>query len=152
MFSYLQSMDLYVKKIINLNRTKKTHIPALDFAIFCAIPRARFQKNSGTVLTAPIPITERKNTMRKHQIDILNNLRLQGFKPTAIARKLDVSVNTGKSYIRRHPDIPDMLLCEYCGKPVRQNSGRKAKRFCSDKCRISYWNRRRRKKGKIYAK
>ena len=41
MFSYLQSMDLYVKKIINLNRTKKTHIPALDFAIFCAIPRAR---------------------------------------------------------------------------------------------------------------
>ena len=33
-----------------------------------------------------------------------------------------------------------------------QNGGRKAKRFCSDKCRMSYWNRRRRKDGKIYAK
>lgn len=29
-------------------------------------------------------------------------------------------------------------LC--CGKPVRQNPGRKQKRFCSDICRNKWWN------------
>ena len=83
--------------------------------------------------------------MYKQQIDKLNNLRLQVHKPTFIAAVLDLSVNTVKSHIRRHPERPNTLACEYCGKPVLQNEGRKAKRFCSDKCRITYWNNKRRK-------
>ena len=31
-------------------------------------------------------------------------------------------------------------LCEYCGKDVKQLPGRKLKRFCSDKCRMAWWN------------
>ena len=27
-----------------------------------------------------------------------------------------------------------------CGKPVAQKEGRKEKKFCSDKCRTSWWN------------
>ncbi|MBR0277655.1 MAG: response regulator transcription factor [Clostridia bacterium] len=82
--------------------------------------------------------------MRKYEINKLNNLRIQGYKPTAIARELGISVNTIKAHIRRHPDIPNTLLCEHCGKPVLQHEGRKAKRFCNDKCRMSYWNKKRR--------
>lgn len=83
--------------------------------------------------------------MHKQQLDKLNSMRLQGYKPTFIATVLGISVNTVKSHIRRHPEIPNTLLCEYCGKPVMQNEGRKAKRFCSDKCRVAYWNNKRRK-------
>ncbi len=83
--------------------------------------------------------------MYKQQLDKLNNLRLQGYKPTFIAAVLGLSVNTVKSHIRRHPVIPNTLNCEHCGKPILQNEGRKAKRFCSDKCRITYWNNKRRK-------
>ena len=83
--------------------------------------------------------------MYKQQLDKLNKLRLQGYKPTFIAAVLGLSVNTIKSHIRRHPVIPNTLNCEHCGKPVLQNEGRKAKRFCSDKCRITYWNNKRKK-------
>ncbi|MCD8074180.1 MAG: hypothetical protein LUF27_03930 [Lachnospiraceae bacterium] len=30
--------------------------------------------------------------------------------------------------------------CLCCGVPVRQNPGRKEKKFCSDKCRNKWWN------------
>ena len=84
-----------------------------------------------------------ETNMYKRQINELNNMRLQGYKPTYIAKTLGISVNTVKSHIRRHPQIPNTHNCEYCGKAVLQNEGRKLKRFCSDKCRISYWNKRR---------
>jgi endogenous inhibitor of DNA gyrase (YacG/DUF329 family) len=35
-----------------------------------------------------------------------------------------------------------MTPCEFCGQSVRQSEHRKRKRFCSDKCRMSWWNRR----------
>lgn len=83
--------------------------------------------------------------MHKQQLDKLNSMRLQGHKPTYIATVLGISVNTVKSHIRRHPEMPNTLICECCGKPVLQNDGRKLKRFCSDKCRSSYWNNKRKK-------
>ena len=83
--------------------------------------------------------------MHKQQLDKLNSMRLQGHKPTYIATALGISVNTVKSHIRRHPEIPNTLICECCGEPVLQNDGRKLKRFCSDKCRSSYWNNKRKR-------
>lgn len=32
-------------------------------------------------------------------------------------------------------------LCESCSKPIKQNTGRKVKRFCSDACRNTWWNK-----------
>lgn len=32
-----------------------------------------------------------------------------------------------------------ILNCPQCGKPVTQRSGHK-KKFCSDRCRMEYWN------------
>ena len=34
-----------------------------------------------------------------------------------------------------------ILNCPQCGKPVTQRSGHK-KKFCSDRCRMEYWNSR----------
>lgn len=84
--------------------------------------------------------------MKIHEIEQLNQLRLQGVPPSAIARELGLSVNTVKSYIRRHPDLPNIKHCLCCGIPVAQHKGRKQKKFCSDRCRITYWNHRYRGK------
>lgn len=75
----------------------------------------------------------------------IDALRRAGYTPTMIAEKLGISVNTVKSHIRRHP-MTDKPRCLFCGAVVRQNEGRKQKKFCSNKCRMGYWNRRYRSK------
>ena len=80
--------------------------------------------------------------MNREIIRQIDRMRLDGSTPTAMARKLGISVNTVKSHIRRHPVIPGTLPCVCCGRPVLQNAGRKAKKYCSDRCRITYWNHR----------
>jgi endogenous inhibitor of DNA gyrase (YacG/DUF329 family) len=59
-----------------------------------------------------------------------------------IAVRLNISINTVKSFCRRHNLAVkvDKSVCEQCGKPIMQNPGRKQKRFCSDKCRNKWWN------------
>ncbi len=73
-------------------------------------------------------------------------LRQQGYSYNEIAMKLGVSMNSVKSYCRRN-NIPfntlgkDVTFCEYCGDLISRNTRHK-KRFCSDSCRMKYWNRR----------
>ena len=86
--------------------------------------------------------------MRKQVIDRINALRIDGKPPSVIASALGISVNTVKSYIYRHPQIPGTHRCLGCGKAVLQPDGRKEKKFCSDRCRSSYWNTRYREGGK----
>ena len=85
--------------------------------------------------------------MKKQESDKLNQLRLHGVPPSAIAQELGLSVNTVKSYIRRHPNIGNTVKCQWCDEPVLQSAGRKQKKFCSDRCRITYWNHRYRREG-----
>lgn len=66
-------------------------------------------------------------------------LREKGYGYKRIASELNLSVNTVKSYCRRHP-VPavksnDDSVCLNCGKPIEQIPQRKKKKFCSDKCR-----------------
>ncbi|MBR2418504.1 MAG: RNA polymerase subunit sigma-70 [Clostridia bacterium] len=70
----------------------------------------------------------------------INEMRLKGYKPSAIAAVLGIPPGTVRSYIHRHPDMPNTKLCKHCGKPVPQNIGHKEKKFCSDKCRMAWWN------------
>ena len=83
--------------------------------------------------------------MKKHEIVKLNQMRLRGEPPSVIARELGLSINTVKSYIHRHPNIGNTIKCQWCEKPVLQSAGRKEKKFCSDRCRITYWNHRYRR-------
>jgi endogenous inhibitor of DNA gyrase (YacG/DUF329 family) len=69
-------------------------------------------------------------------------LRRNGAGYGTIASQLGVSINTVKSFCRRHSLAapPTDHLCEQCGRPITQNPGRKRKRFCSDACRNKWWN------------
>ncbi len=78
--------------------------------------------------------------MKKEDMIAIGNMRLQGKSAGAIAVALGLSVNTVKSYLRRHPDMGCTHFCPQCGKPVMQVEGRKEKKFCSDQCRSRWWN------------
>ena len=58
--------------------------------------------------------------MTKHEIEILNVMRSRGKTAMDIALTLQISVNTVRL--------------------ILQVKGRKAKYFCSDKCRNAWWN------------
>lgn len=79
--------------------------------------------------------------MTKHEIEILNIMRSRDKSAADIAIALGLSVNTVRSYIRRHPPKDTVEVgCRQCGKPVMQHKGRKSKYFCSDRCRNAWWN------------
>jgi len=80
--------------------------------------------------------------MNRTVISQIDSMRLDGHTPTAIANTLGISLNTVKSHIRRHPVISGTQPCVCCGKPVIQTDGRKVKKYCSDRCRVNYWNHR----------
>lgn len=86
------------------------------------------------------------NDTQKLQIQ---RLRAEGYGYGKIAEKLGISLNTVKTYCRRHgfggvavkpKEEGEKKFCLCCGIPVMQITGRKEKRFCSDKCRNKWWN------------
>jgi len=86
------------------------------------------------------------NGLQKEQIALL---RAEGKSYTKIADTLGLSINTVKSYCRRNnlgrnatimSDSMDGTFCCLCGVPLKQTIGKKQKRFCSDKCRMAWWN------------
>lgn len=86
-------------------------------------------------------------TLQKERIKILRNGGNSYFK---IAAALGLSENTVKSHCRRNKidavnSIANIIktydgLCGNCNKPVFYTAGAKKKRFCSDKCRMAWWN------------
>ena len=88
--------------------------------------------------------------MTDKQKNQIAEYREQGMSYTEISKKMDLSINSIKTYCKRHglggirayeADSSFVVVaCEHCGNPVKQNPGRKQKRFCSDKCRNLWWN------------
>jgi endogenous inhibitor of DNA gyrase (YacG/DUF329 family) len=90
--------------------------------------------------------------MTDRQEERIRKMKAGGYGYVRIAQELGLSENTVKSFCRRKginnaaadtvipPLEGDKGICPCCGKEVRQNPGRKAKRFCSDKCRNAWWN------------
>ena len=73
--------------------------------------------------------------------------RRKGLGYTEIARKLDMSVNTVKSYCQRNGIKPagktavkSDSTCRQCGNTLQQIPGKKKKQFCSDACRMHWWH------------
>ncbi len=57
--------------------------------------------------------------MTKQEIETLNLMRSHGKSAADIAIALGLSVNTVRSYIRRHPPKDAVQVgCRRCGKPV----------------------------------
>ncbi len=72
-------------------------------------------------------------------------LQQQGLGYKRIATQLNLPVNGVKSFCRRHPmevapPQAQMRVCQQCGAPLKQQPSRKVKKFCSDKCRMAWWN------------
>lgn len=87
--------------------------------------------------------------MTKHQKEKIKHLRINGYSYTKIAKHLSISENTIKSFCRRNNlgnasisnfDQPDDSFCRQCGVLLIHLAGAKKKRFCSDKCRLKWWN------------
>lgn len=81
--------------------------------------------------------------MRLQDKIAINNMRLEGHSPSVIAATLGLSAGTVRAHIHRYPEIPNTKLCKNCGKPVLQTEKRREKKFCSDTCRMLWWNSHR---------
>ena len=87
------------------------------------------------------------NAMTGTQKEQIARLRGKGKSYALIAADLGISESTVKSHCRRNnlganytqPAI-SADACEYCGKPLKHTPGAKRRRFCSDKCRMAWWN------------
>lgn len=67
------------------------------------------------------------------------NYRSQGLGYKRIAVLTGYSINTVKSVCRRNQDALEKR-CLQCGAVLVQTPHRKEKKFCSDKCRMAWWN------------
>lgn len=92
------------------------------------------------------------------QEEQIAHMRMAGESYGKIADSLNISVNTVKSFCRRkniyggkgetNKTQDGKVSCAYCGEEVPQPEHRKAKRFCSDACRVKWWNRHRQLAGR----
>lgn len=78
--------------------------------------------------------------MTDEQKSCIIQFRFEGMTYSEIAQKLNISINTVKSFHRRHAQT-DMtkVQCKQCGKPITQSKRTREKKFCSDKCRMAWW-------------
>lgn len=92
--------------------------------------------------------------MNRSQREKVLLMRGEGMSCAKIASLLCLSENTVKSFCRRNHlkanegmtvDLGARVtsLCLYCGTRVKQTQGHRVRKYCSDKCRISWWNKNR---------
>lgn len=87
--------------------------------------------------------------MTDEQKKQVTRLRQEGCGYTAIAKRLDISRDTVKSFCRRNglngnvaegkTQAEMKAGCRQCGKTLVQLAGMKPRVFCSDQCRIKWW-------------
>ena len=100
--------------------------------------------------------------MTHKEIETINRMLADGIKITEISKATGICANTIKTHYRRHRAAIDkltvspesLIMCKGCNKPIAKNSVGKPKQFCSDKCRMSWWNSHRElvKHGSAYYK
>jgi endogenous inhibitor of DNA gyrase (YacG/DUF329 family) len=78
--------------------------------------------------------------MNNSEKEKVSELRRFGWGYKKIAAEIGVSEDAVKGFLRRNRETLNPVVCELCGKPAGQTPHRKKKRFCSDKCRNSWWS------------
>lgn len=78
--------------------------------------------------------------MKIQEENRINSMRLKGYSAATIATILGKPASTIRSYIHRHPEIPNVKICQNCGEQMLQTNNNGKKKFCSDACRMQWWN------------
>lgn len=87
--------------------------------------------------------------MNELQKEKIIEFRQLGLSYSKIADALGISINTIKSFCRRNNlggyvgkgnKKIDLTFCKNCGKELKQVLGKKPLKFCSDICRVKWWN------------
>lgn len=86
--------------------------------------------------------------MNVYQKSEIIRLRKNGLGYKKIASILSLSTNTVKSFCRREEveknndeqSDNDSGVCLLCKEPLRHVKGKKQKKYCSDSCRMKWWN------------
>ena len=71
---------------------------------------------------------------------LIQKMRAGGKGYKAIANELKVSVSTVASFCKSHDADASFEACPQCGARLINTPHRKKKKFCSDKCRMLWWN------------
>lgn len=90
--------------------------------------------------------------MNHIQRERIIQLREAGLSYAGIGQTLALSENTVKSYCQRNnlggslkvslsDDEVSQAHCINCGTLLNQMAGHRAKKFCSDRCRMAWWNK-----------
>jgi len=83
--------------------------------------------------------------MTSTQKSIVKDMREDGKSYGEIAKWLGMSINTVKSHCQRKKisplskPNPNALYCKQCRLEMEKIPKRKLKKFCSDKCRSTWW-------------
>ena len=81
--------------------------------------------------------------MKKQDIKIIHEMLQQGKTSREISLAVGIPSSTIRSHVRNHPEIYGSKPCQNCGQVMVQPIGRKVKHFCSDRCRMAWWNSHR---------
>ena len=81
-------------------------------------------------------------------------MRNNGFSYSAIAAELNLSKDGIKMFCIRNGfggrgSDSRKDYCRYCGKRINENHLERTKIFCSNKCRMAWWNKHRKTKPAI---
>jgi endogenous inhibitor of DNA gyrase (YacG/DUF329 family) len=78
--------------------------------------------------------------MRQQTKEQISRLHHDGYNVTAIAAMTGVPPGTVRSHLRRRSDTVHPMTCPQCGTAVKRSLGHPNKKFCSDHCRMAWWN------------
>lgn len=86
--------------------------------------------------------------MTAEEISRIIQLQHKGYGYKKIAALTGLPVNTVKAYCRRHPvskkdAAAENNLCKMCGLKLKQTPHKRKRMFCSDACRLAWWNSHR---------
>jgi endogenous inhibitor of DNA gyrase (YacG/DUF329 family) len=79
--------------------------------------------------------------MQKELRNKIFELRNSGMGYKSIAKELSLTPSAVRSVCTAKYNNPDKYgTCKNCGIRVKQTPGKKKRQFCSDKCRMAWWN------------
>lgn len=83
-------------------------------------------------------------SMTEEEKTKIHKLREQGLGYKRIAAELGMKLSSVQSFIKRNT-AGNLLIgtCKECGAQIKSTKGKKRKEFCSDRCRMRWWNAHR---------